>query len=129
MLGPEWLYHPLGVCQHGATYIACRGYNFWSGIGSDIGEITLVVGLVAFYLKHTCHVSRCYRWAKHPVQGTPYTACGKHHPTVPQRVTVEHIEAAHAEARRTRHQATGTDAVNARPGLSTGDEASHAHKT
>jgi hypothetical protein len=30
--------HPLGVCAgtH-AQVIACRGYNLWSGIASDVG--------------------------------------------------------------------------------------------
>jgi len=75
--------------------------NFWSGVGSDIGEVALLSGLLAFYRRHTCHVDSprfCWRWAAHPVEGTPFRACRKHHPAVPDKVTAEHIQAAHIDA-------------------------------
>lgn len=78
----------------GITNVSGRWYGFWSGIGSDIGQVTLLGGGVALWSRHTCHVTGCHRWARHPVQGTPYATCAKHHPDVPDKVTPEHIEQA-----------------------------------
>lgn len=77
-----FLLHPLGVCQHGSTYAACRGYNFWSGIGSDVGEVTLIIGLGVFLVRHNCHQHRCWRmsWHEGP-DGHP--VCKRHHPEHP----------------------------------------------
>lgn len=55
-------------------------YNFWSGFGSDIGEIAIIGGLISIYRKHNCHVKGCWRIARHPVTGTDYIVCRKHHP-------------------------------------------------
>lgn len=57
-------------------------YLFWSGIGSDISELAIVGGLIAFWRKHTCHVGRCWRFARHAhtVDGVTYQLCSKHHP-------------------------------------------------
>ncbi|ACU71739.1 conserved hypothetical protein [Catenulispora acidiphila DSM 44928] len=74
--------------------------NFWSGIGSCLGEFTLVGGATALYKRHTCHVNSprfCWRPGTHPVVGTAFKACAKHHPTVPDRISAEHIADAHAE--------------------------------
>ncbi len=86
-----WLWHPLQG----------PGYQFWSGIGSDIGQVTLITGLAAAYWQHSCHVGRCWRPGRHPVDGTPYKACRKHHPSLSNgRVTAEHIAQAHADAHK-----------------------------
>ena len=87
-----WQWHPLQG----------PGYQFWSGIASDLGEITLVTGLAGLYWHRTCHVGRCWRPAKHEVVGTPYKVCRKHHPAVPDRVTAEHIVDARDHVRRER---------------------------
>lgn len=71
-------------------------YNFWSGFGSDLGEVAIIGGVVAMYRKHNCHVTGCWRIARHPVEGTPYIVCRKHHPTVPKSVSVHHIVSAHS---------------------------------
>lgn len=65
-----WFWHPL----HGA------GYQFWSGIGSDVTEITIVFALLAWWHSHHCHVHRCWRvsWWPHPDHGHP--VCRHHHP-------------------------------------------------
>ena len=52
-------------------------YNFWSGVGSDIGELTIVAGLLAIYRKHVCHEDGCWRISRHVVNGSPW--CNKHH--------------------------------------------------
>lgn len=88
ILGPDWLYQPLRGL----------GYQFWSGIGSDFGELTLVLGFMAFYWRHTCHVSRCWRLGRHAVSGTAYVTCRRHHPTVPRHVSAEHVHKAHKES-------------------------------
>lgn len=58
------------------------GYNIWSGLGSDLGEIAIVGGVIAWYRKHNCHVHRCPRLSWHPREdGHP--VCRRHHPDHP----------------------------------------------
>jgi hypothetical protein len=52
-------------------------YNFWSGFGSDLGEVTLLAAVLGMYHRHNCHAKRCWRIGKHVVDGTPW--CSKHH--------------------------------------------------
>jgi hypothetical protein len=72
-----------------------KGYAFFSGIGSDIGELAIVGGLLALIRHHNCHVDRCWRIGRHPVAGTSYIVCRKHHPE--GGVTHEHILQLHHE--------------------------------
>lgn len=75
---------------------------FWSGFGSCLSEFSIPVTAGVFWYHHTCHVSHprfCWRWGAHPVAGTPYKACRRHHPAVPNRITAEHIETAHSDAK------------------------------
>lgn len=55
-------------------------YTFWSGFGSDIGELAIVGGLVSIYRRHMCHVKPCWRVGRHSVSNTEWTVCRKHHP-------------------------------------------------
>lgn len=80
---PDWLFHPLGLCPRGPDYMVCRGYNFWSGIGSDLSEITLAIGLGVWLYKHNCHVQRCWRLSWHPDPLSGHPMCKKHHPHHP----------------------------------------------
>jgi len=98
-IGPIWLYHPL----------MGRGYQFWSGIGSDFSEITtpvaIVVGMVTAWLTirkflHThfeCHVDGCSRLGFHELEH--HRVCWQHHPQLkdhePFKVPWEHILAEH----------------------------------
>lgn len=87
---PPWFAHPLGTQACEATYKTavevrdCKGYNVWSGVASDLSELTIVFGMVTFVLgwwyKHNCHVPGCPRlqWHSHPDHGHP--VCKKHHP-------------------------------------------------
>ena len=73
-----WLWHPLeGV-----------GYQFWSGVGSDFGQVTLITGLLAVALTwrhhHRCHGDGCRKVGLHRVQGTPHKVCWNHHPVLSQ---------------------------------------------
>lgn len=61
-----YLFHPLSG----------QGYQFWSGIGSDFGELTLLAAVLGLYYKHNCHQDHCWRIGKHSPNGTPY--CTKH---------------------------------------------------
>jgi hypothetical protein len=86
MIDPSFLLHPLGYCQ-GTPHqqMLCKGYNFWSGIGSDVSEITLLGMVVALIKHHNCHSKRCLRPGhKHPVHGWP--ACKKHWHEVPSHI-------------------------------------------
>lgn len=65
-----------------------NGYQFWSGIGSDFGQLTLLTGMVAisvgWWRHHNCHVKGCWRlnWHGAPTEdGHP--RCRKHHPHDP----------------------------------------------
>jgi hypothetical protein len=89
----NWLYWFFGIGGGGPHY------GFWSGAGSDIGEITLV-GAVIVALKHVnCHDEGCWRIGLHKVEGTPYKACHKHHPVLAKQphITAEIMAKAHEE--------------------------------
>lgn len=76
-------------------------YGFWSGFGSDIGELAIIGAVIGMYRKHNCHVKGCFRIAKHPVEGTSFCACKKHHPATPEGdITAQHIAEAYAKRRR-----------------------------
>lgn len=65
----HWLFQPL----HGL------GYQFWSGIGSDVSELTLVLGLAAYLRHHNCHVRHCPRLQWKPTAAGDQV-CRRHHP-------------------------------------------------
>ena len=88
----HWLAYTTGSLN---TSGAPPNYNFFSGFGSDLGELTLIGGLLAVYKRHNCHVKRCPRIAKHKVDGTPYVVCFRHSPhDVPTHADV--LDAHHA---------------------------------
>jgi len=72
----------------------------WGGFLSCISEVTIIGGLVAVYRKHSCHEPRCWRLGHHPVTGTPYVACRKHHPALPDKARPGDISRAYQKARR-----------------------------
>ncbi len=69
-------------------------YNFWSGFGSDIGEITIITGLVAIYKKNNCQVRRCLSFGHHdwvdPDTSVIYRVCRLHHPDHPGKKPLLH---------------------------------------
>jgi hypothetical protein len=69
----NWLYHFWGVGGSGPYY------GFWSGTGSDIGEVAIVGGIAQLVRHHNCHAKGCWRLGR-PLEGTPYLACHHHHP-------------------------------------------------
>lgn len=68
--GAVWhaVWHPLSQA----------GSVFYGGIGSDLGEVTLVGAVVLAYRHHNCYVPRCLRLGHiDPEHGHP--ACKRHH--------------------------------------------------
>jgi hypothetical protein len=93
VLGPEWLYHPLGNCTGTpAERTRCLSYNFWSGIGSDLAYITtiggaLLVGWRAYkrWRKvHECHEEGCKLLGTFLLPSGA-RACVLHHPHLDTR--------------------------------------------
>ena len=68
----HWLAIHTGTINEPGPY-----YGFFSGFGSDLGEVTLIAALLAVFRKHNCHVKGCWRIGKHSVDGSPW--CSKHH--------------------------------------------------
>lgn len=72
------LLHPLGG----------EGYQFWSGIGSDFGQITLIgtfvaIGIGAWH-QVNCHEHRCLRLAWHK-DSDGHPVCKVHHEDHPAK--------------------------------------------
>ena len=85
--------------ETGTSDSSSRAYDFWSGFGSDIGEIALIGGVWMGVRKINCHDKGCPRIGHYEVMGTPYKVCRKHHPTMNgERITAEHVAAAHDNA-------------------------------
>ena len=78
-----------------------RIYAWWSGFGSDIGELTIVAAIIGAARAHNCHVKGCWRLGNHPVVHTPYKCCKKHHPRIDhtRRVTAETVRIARDKVR------------------------------
>lgn len=68
----HWLAHLLGIDNE-----AGRFYAFWSGAGGDLS----VLGAAGVFVRQrNCHVRRCWRLGRHPVDGSTWTVCRRHHP-------------------------------------------------
>lgn len=96
-----WLLHFLGVDN-----VSGRWYGWWSGAGSDLGELAIVGGLAAMVRRHNCHVGRCWRIGRLPIEGTPYLVCTRHHPEGAPPHT--RIIAAHQRHKARQEAMTGT---------------------
>lgn len=70
-----------------------KGYAFWSGPGSDIGELAIIATILGVARKVQCHQTRCWRIGR--FRHGHLVLCHKHHPLVPDdgKVTAEHIDA------------------------------------
>jgi hypothetical protein len=78
-------------------------YNFWSGLGADIGGLTILGGAIGVYRKHNCHVGGCWRIAKQQVIGTSWMVCHRHHPE--GRPTAEQVAQVHSRILTAEHAA------------------------
>jgi hypothetical protein len=79
----------------GVTNLSGRSYGFWSGVGSDIGELTLFGILWATLRKHNCEVHGCFRMGRHKTLAG-HSVCRKHHPD--DKLTAQAVVDAHNEA-------------------------------
>jgi hypothetical protein len=77
----HWVQEVLGV-NTGLPLHTLRWYNFFSGAGSDIGEVALVGSLIAIWRGTRCHIDGCNRHGK--FQFKHYKLCRIHHPHIPQ---------------------------------------------
>lgn len=53
-----------------------RNYNFFSGAGSDLSEITILGFAAGWWHKVNCHQDGCFRIGRHVVDGSPW--CNRH---------------------------------------------------
>ena len=83
----------------GTSNVSGDQYGFLSGAAGDLGEITLIGGMITLYRKHACHEPRCWRIGHHPVEGTPFAACRRHHPALHGKPARGHMTAAWLAAR------------------------------
>lgn len=90
-----WRAHPLGNCTGTAAEIErCKGYNWYSGIGSSVNEwittaFIVASGTAAYFHHHQCHVHGCHyfnrRWLPKRLSWHPSPArdghpvCKLHH--------------------------------------------------
>jgi hypothetical protein len=80
---PSGILHVIGVEPRTAS----TTYNFWSGIGSDLGEYAIATGLLAglvhSYRRHNCRQHGCWRIGHRTYvddTGEAHPACRHHHP-------------------------------------------------
>jgi hypothetical protein len=93
----SWLYWHTGTNGTGPYY------GFWSGFGSDLGEASLLLAILAAmthaYRVHNCEVHRCWRIGRHKTLAN-HCVCRKHHPDlVKGPPTAQDVVVAHEEAK------------------------------
>jgi hypothetical protein len=79
----HWIEVHTGTVNESGPY-----YGFWSGFGSDLGEVTLIAAILTpavMAARHSnCHTRGCWRITMHKVKdpqtGVEYRQCHKHHP-------------------------------------------------
>ena len=89
----HWVEVHTGIVNESGLY-----YAFWSGFGSDLGELTIVVAVIGTARKWNCHIKGCWRLAHHEydLDGVQYHLCHKHHPATDTRPTLADFDAHHA---------------------------------
>lgn len=90
----HWLWVHTGTGNEPGSY-----YGFWSGFGSDIGELTIVTAIftsIAHAARvNNCEVHRCWRLGRHST-AAGHKVCRRHHPD--DTLTAEQVVTAHNEA-------------------------------
>jgi hypothetical protein len=73
--GWHWVEVHTGTVNEAGPY-----YGFWSGFGSDLGEVTLITAVLAsvfsFYRSHECHNEPCH-WPAHHTTKNGHRLCKK----------------------------------------------------
>lgn len=65
---------------------------FFSGPGSDFGELAILGGVLGAWHKVNCHQGGCWRIGRHHVDGTPW--CNHHHHAARAVVAAQQVSAA-----------------------------------
>lgn len=68
----NWIYYFFGFSGSGSHY------GWWSGAGSDLGEVTIIGGMYAIWKTHNSAAKHCPWIGKHPVAGTGTKTCHLH---------------------------------------------------
>jgi hypothetical protein len=89
-----WLLHWLAV-HTGTVDEPGPWYGFWSGFGSDLGEIALAGGVITLVRHRNCEVHHCWRLGRHQTGGG-HRVCRRHHPD--GHLTTQDVAAAHHQA-------------------------------
>ena len=90
----NWLWVHTGTGNEPGSY-----YGFWSGFGSDIGEVAIIGAVVGVFRKHNCVVKHCWRLSKYET-AAGHKVCRKHHPDHPEEgLTYSKVQDAHKEAK------------------------------
>jgi hypothetical protein len=93
----HWLEVHTGTVNEPGPY-----YGFFSGFGSDLGEVALIGGLITFVRHANCGAPGCWRLGKHPTADNIHRLCRHHHPELMgHKPTIEEIHQAHNEAKGT----------------------------
>jgi hypothetical protein len=89
-------------------------YNFWSGFGSDIGEVVIIGGMVHFARNHNCGVKGCWRFHRYEydMDGVIHKVCRHHHPKLGKDHLLTHLHLLehHEQRRREAEAVPGTQA-------------------
>lgn len=102
MIHPDLLHHALNLVFN---WFGISGtgshYGFWSGAGSDLGEVTLLAAVIAGYRKINCHTKGCLRIGRHELPVHDHLVvklCAKCHPHHEGRaMTKHHIHRLHRD--------------------------------
>lgn len=90
----HWLLHFLGTDN-----VSGPEYGWWSGAGSDLGEIGIIGGLAAMIRHRNCEVKRCWRLGRHRT-AAGHVVCRRHHPD--DHLTAETVRERHHAAIKAR---------------------------
>jgi len=78
-------------------------YLFYSGFGGILERLLELAVLALILLRHhNCHIDRCLRIGRAPVEGTPWRVCWHHHPE--GKPTHAHILAMHRQHKDDRQE-------------------------
>lgn len=76
-----------------------NGYQWWSGMGANAGEVTVIAAVVAWYRHINCDAPKCWRRGPYKT-AAGHKLCRKHHPEVhPRRLSLREIHLQHHKAK------------------------------
>lgn len=91
------LIHALGL-DYTAPYGHLVAYDAWSGVGSDVSEVTILAAAGTWWRHANCEVHGCWRLGRHATDAG-HKVCRVHHPD--DHLTAQDVHDAHRAAQRT----------------------------